>query len=431
MNGNGTGWKDITAKAEAERSVLCKHLEGKALFTAILHLYASTHSELRGSLQPDNQQNNEEFREQRRRKRNPSDEHATTPKKPVPAATSAPKETATRNFFAPLRTTMDTDSSVTVTNSQEEEVPGKTCRPPPIILTSTVNLIHLQKNLKTVVKEDFEFRNTRNGTRVITKGMADFEAVKTHFTNNSLSFYSFYPKSQKPIKAVIRHLPPNTPAEDISEGLMNRGFDVISVKQMTSNRRSSTEGATARNLPLFLITLPWTAKSQEIFKLPSLCHIAIGVEAYRAQTGLTQCHNCQQFGHVWANCRQPPRCLWCGGGHLHKECPEKENASSTPACCNCKLAEGEKAHPANYRGCRHAKEELQKKKTQRTTKTTTARVFSSNITTPGVSFAAALRGRKEQQDPVAGPPATQRPSVPAAAEQLKTGQSVQAQKCKQ
>jgi hypothetical protein len=207
---------------------------------------------------------------------------------------------------------MDTDSSGTEEKTEEEAVPDKTCRPPPIILTSSINLIQLQKQLKSVVKGDFEFRSTRNGTRVVTKGMADFEAVKSYFTSNNLSFYSFYPKSQKPIKAVIRHLPPNTPAEDISDGLVNRGFDVISVKQMTSTRRSSSEGETTRNLPLFLITLPRTAKSQEIFKLPSLCHISISVEAYRAQTGLMQCHNCQQFGHVWANCRQPPRCYGAG-----------------------------------------------------------------------------------------------------------------------
>jgi hypothetical protein len=56
------------------------------------------------------------------------------------------------------------------------------------------------------------------------------------------------------------------------------------------------------------------------------------------------------------------------------------------------LAEGEKAHPANYRGCKHAKEQLQKRKTQRTPKTTKRSVFSSNVTTPGASFAAALRG---------------------------------------
>jgi hypothetical protein len=131
--------------------------------------------------------------------------------------------------------------------------------------------------------------------------MEDFEAVKSHFSNSNLYYYSFFPKFKKPIKAVIRHLPPNTPAEDISDGLVNRGFDVISVKQMTTTCRSPTEGATTKPLPLFLLTLPRTAKSQEIFQLSSLCHISISVEAYRAQTGLTQCHNCQQFGHVWAN----------------------------------------------------------------------------------------------------------------------------------
>jgi hypothetical protein len=144
---------------------------------------------------------------------------------------------------------------------------------------------------------------------------------------------------------------------------------------------------------LFLITLPRMAKSQEIFKLSRLCHISISVEAYRAHSGLMQCHKCQKFGHIWANCRQPPRCLWYRGDHLHKECPEKGNAASTPTCCNCKLAEGEKAHPANYQGCSHAKEEIQKRKVQRAPKLATGRVFSSTLTTPGVSFAAALHNR--------------------------------------
>jgi hypothetical protein len=201
--------------------------------------------------------------------------------------------------------------------------------------------------------------------------MADFQSVKSIFDSKNLSYFTFFPKSEKRIKAVIRHLPYTTPAEDISEGLVSLGFDVISVKQLTSTRRSPPEESKVINLPLFLVTLPRTPKYQEIFRLPSLCHIAIRVEAYRTQNYLWQCHNCQQFGHVWANCKQPPRCLWCGGGHLHKECPEKGNTSSAPACCNCRLAKGEKPHPANYRGCRHAKEELQKKKSQRAPKTTT------------------------------------------------------------
>jgi hypothetical protein len=115
---------------------------------------------------------------------------------------------------------MDTDSSGSESTPQEETVPTKTCRPPPIILTSAANLIQLQKQLKNVVKEDFEFRNTRSRTRVITRGMADFLAVKSHFEGNNLSFFTFYPKSEKPTKAVIRHLPFNTPAENICDGLV-------------------------------------------------------------------------------------------------------------------------------------------------------------------------------------------------------------------
>jgi hypothetical protein len=33
------------------------------------------------------------------------------------------------------------------------------------------------------------------------------------------------------------------------------------------------------------------------------------VQAYRAQNALTQYHTCQQFGYVWANCKQPPCCF--------------------------------------------------------------------------------------------------------------------------
>jgi hypothetical protein len=40
-------------------------------------------------------------------------------------------------------------------------------------------------------------------------------------------------------------------------------------------------------------------------------------------------YNCQQFGYVWTNCKQPPRFLWCGGGHRHKEWPERQKKHLT------------------------------------------------------------------------------------------------------
>ena len=117
------------------------------------------------------------------------------------------------------------------------------------------------------------------------------------------------------------------------------------MRQMTTSRLESEGGSQTQALPLFLITLEWDKKSQQIFKLTHLNHVSIQVEAYRALTGLKQWYNCQQFGHVWAPCKQPPHCWWCGGGHRHKECPEKDNKNSSPSCCNCNLAERERQYP--------------------------------------------------------------------------------------
>jgi hypothetical protein len=320
-------WKELITRAETERAVLCKHLDGKALFTAMLRLYTALHRELRHSVLPAEHKSTEEFREQRRRKRNPSDDKAKKPKTSVPTPESRdprlrPKgEVPTKNFFAPLRTaemdlegTLVEGASETSHSETQQPVSSKAGRPPPIILTSAIKLIQLQRHIRDIVKGDFVFRNTWSGTRIITKKMEDFSAIRKYLEGKNLSYFTFFHTSEKPIKAVIRHLPSNAPAQDISDGLMDLAFDIISIKQMTTNRRSPPEEPKILNLPLFLVTLPRTAKSQQIFQLPSLCQIAIKVETYRAQNALTQ------------------------------------------------LLEGEQPHPANYRGCRHKKEKLRERK---------------------------------------------------------------------
>jgi hypothetical protein len=304
------------------------------------------------------------------------------------------------------------------------------------VLTSAVNLIKAEKDIRSEVKGDFHLKTTRNGVRVVTREMADYVAIKRHFDLNQLSYFTFHPKCEKPIKAVIRHLRSDTPAEDISQELTALGFNVTSVRQMTVSRSLPQGGSQAVHIPLFLVTLTRNKKSHEIFKLTSLSQIMINVEAYRARTGLTQCYNCQQFGHAWANCKQPPRCLWCGGGHLHKECPEKTNDNSTPNYCNCKLGPEEKPHPSNYRGCKLAKEMLRRKLQKTPARPATGRVFQLRYTTPELSFAAALGISSRQQQQTAPHPAPQSHPLPAGRSGVlpstqqqqsvkETGQSVQ------
>jgi len=139
---------------------------------------------------------------------------------------------------------------VILTQQQKNAAKG-TLRPPPIILTTTVNVLKFQAEVKAITRGSFEFHNTRNGIRVVTK--------------------------------------------EIAQG----GTKIV-------------------NLLFFLVTLARKEKSPEVFNLTRLSHVVIKVEAHRAQNILMQCCNCQKFGHVWANCKQPARCVWCGGVHIHK-----------------------------------------------------------------------------------------------------------------
>jgi hypothetical protein len=68
--------------------------------------------------------------------------------------------------------------------------------------------------------------------------MADYSAMKSYLEKNNLQYFYFSPNSEKPLKAVIRHLPSDRPAENISNALEGLGFNVINVRQLTTNRRA-------------------------------------------------------------------------------------------------------------------------------------------------------------------------------------------------
>jgi hypothetical protein len=153
----------------------CKALRGKPLFRALYGTYTVTLNELKTVLKARSQAGQakkaDDFKEVRSRKRHSTGEAARTPKKTTVAPTA--EKVTTNNYIAPLRAAhMDTDVP-TESNAEEAAVPVKSSRPPPVVLTAAANLIQLQKQLKGVAKQHFEFRNTRNGTRVVTKDMVD------------------------------------------------------------------------------------------------------------------------------------------------------------------------------------------------------------------------------------------------------------------
>jgi hypothetical protein len=64
--------------------------------------------------------------------------------------------------------------------------------------------------------------------------------------------------------------PRDKPAEDISNSLEGLGFNIINVRQLTTNRRAPNGQTYLETVPLFLVTLMRNARSHEIFKLNTL-----------------------------------------------------------------------------------------------------------------------------------------------------------------
>jgi hypothetical protein len=94
--------------------------------------------------------------------------------------------------------------------------------------------------------------------------------MKSYLEKYNLHYFTFSKNSEKPIKTVIHHLPPDTLMEVISNSLEDLGFNVINVRQMTAPRRATNGQIHVEILPPFPVILTRKTEFQEIFTLNRL-----------------------------------------------------------------------------------------------------------------------------------------------------------------
>jgi hypothetical protein len=202
--------------AEENRENFCKVLDGKPLFTALYDMCTVTLNELKAILRVNAQAGQietvnktslestaqiDDFQEVKRRKRHITNDTSQTTKKStksVPICTAVrlpPKAMSIRSFFTPLRNT-DMDTKTGAQNALPEQEASRKSSRPPLTMTATTNLIRLQINLRKYAKGEYESRNTRNGTRYITKDKADYSAIKSYMEKNNLHYF-FSPNSER------------------------------------------------------------------------------------------------------------------------------------------------------------------------------------------------------------------------------------------
>lgn len=314
------------------------------------------------SKKPDSISMNNDSRSAQMNKRNlsSSSNSASEPATPNPSNNIIPtnrkkKIFVTRNRFEILAqddlfktTTAENipNSHQTNTNNTDPETFIKP--PPPIFVKGVEDYPELCMTLIELIGVDnFMCKSTSNSLKIQTTNPSSYRALIQFLKTEKAEYHTYQLKEDKPLRVVIRNLHSSTPLTLIKEELEVRCFEVRQVTNVL-HKVSKTP------LPLFFIDLEPTFQSNEIFQLSSLLHCKIKVEEpYKPKT-ISQCFNCQQYGHTRGYCGYHPRCVRCGADHQSSACPNSRDVP--PKCVHCS-----QSHPANYKGCSIYKE-LQRRK---------------------------------------------------------------------
>lgn len=108
--------------------------------------------------------------------------------------------------------------------------------------------------------------------------------------------------------------------------------------------------------PLFFVDLESTTHSNKDFQLKFLLHTKVKIEEPHNPKVISQCQNCQEYGHTKAYCGHSPQCVQCSDEYSLSVC---QNSRQDPM--QCVLYSDN--HPANYKGCTVYKNIQQLKKT--------------------------------------------------------------------
>ncbi|KAL4148883.1 hypothetical protein QTP88_003028 [Uroleucon formosanum] len=153
--------------------------------------------------------------------------------------------------------------------------------------------------------------------------------------------------SEKSLRIVVKNLHPTTPVDEIAAAIEEIGH---SVKTVANIKRYQTKSP----LPMFFVDLNPHESDNNIFSITALLHTKVKIEESHKKREITQCLNCQSYGHTRTYCAYPPKCVKCGDSHPTSSCIKPPEL---PA--KCALCSG--PHPANYKGCLIFKQLRQKR----------------------------------------------------------------------
>ncbi|GFU65190.1 nucleic-acid-binding protein from transposon X-element [Trichonephila clavipes] len=215
---------------------------------------------------------------------------------------------------APIETPVQTHKSPESTSLIPNQTTQSPKLPPPIMLLITDDLRLHTKTLSEKIPA-LRIKTAGKYVKLYTDTLPQHDTLKELLEVLKYPFYTFTPKHERPIKVVIKGLPRTTKTAEIHSDLLDLGYTLNKVTQLTGN-------ITKQLLPVFTISLPRNTFNENIFHLKTLGYLSITVEGFESR-GVIQCFQCNQFNHTAEHCHLTPKCLKCGEKHQTRDCQIK------------------------------------------------------------------------------------------------------------
>lgn len=179
--------------------------------------------------------------------------------------------------------------------------------------------------------------------QVLAASPEDKETIIAKLKSQLFSFYTYTEPAAKPMIYVLKGMKSDFTCDDILADIKDLQLPVIKVSHLINQPNKD---------PVFLVHFERTNVNLNIRTIQAtaryICHFVSTWERFdRARKRITQCRNCQMFGHAASQCHRPYKCVKCTDSHNPGECQRKtKDQEGTPKCVNC---QGE--HTANSRTC--------------------------------------------------------------------------------
>lgn len=222
-------------------------------------------------------------------------------------------------------------------------------RPPPLYLPEYKDMKTMIQVINSLSLENNFTVNEEGKTNLVihARNINDFKTIKNKLIELKIKFFTYTPRSEKPINVILKGIKGGFTIDEIETALKKEKLDdvkIIKINKYTINKNDPDNYH-------ILVQISNNSNKRQLTSLSLLLNQRIYWENLRPKA-ITQCTKCQRVNHTSKNCHLDYRCVKCANYHEAGKCTiTNTDCRELLTCANCKA----KGHPATYSGCPYIK----------------------------------------------------------------------------